>query len=152
MKTDADIAHRPHSRPGREYICKQPKLSNKQQKELGLIEKDPDVVGYVLFNTRSRRFATMDENEFGMVMYADDLEEAYLAPLRLDALMNIDFLPGSDQNDNDTRPSCCLNPLPKRQQPLANLTSSIHDKFFNLTCKKTTLSNSSTVSIAKIEI
>ncbi|MDE1481610.1 hypothetical protein [Xenorhabdus bovienii] len=33
---------------------------------LRLIEKDPDVIGYALFNTRNRWFATLDENEFGM--------------------------------------------------------------------------------------
>ncbi|PHM51211.1 hypothetical protein [Xenorhabdus sp. KK7.4] len=34
-----------------------------------------------------------------MAIYADDLKEAYLAPSQLNALMNIDFLPGVDQND-----------------------------------------------------
>ncbi|OTA14416.1 transposase [Xenorhabdus vietnamensis] len=34
-----------------------------------------------------------------MAMYADDIEAAYLAPSRLDALMNIDFLSGADQDE-----------------------------------------------------
>ncbi|MCP9270400.1 hypothetical protein PSI19_19175 [Xenorhabdus khoisanae] len=83
---------------------KQLKKLRRELDALGLIEKDPDVVGYVLFNTRNHRFATMDENEFGMAMYADDLEEAYLAPSRLDALMNVDLLPDSDQNNIDVIP------------------------------------------------
>ncbi|WP_237386676.1 hypothetical protein [Xenorhabdus sp. Sc-CR9] len=77
---------------------------------LGFIEKDPDVVGYVLFNTQNNRFATMDENEFGMAIYADDIDGAYLAPSQLDALINIDFLPISEQT-NITVISVIENPL-----------------------------------------
>ncbi|CDM89985.1 hypothetical protein [Xenorhabdus bovienii] len=73
------------------------KRLQKELDTLGFIEKDPDVVGYVLFNTRNRRFATLDENEFGMVIYADDIEEAYLATSRFSALMDIGFLPEPDQ-------------------------------------------------------
>ncbi|WP_340622386.1 hypothetical protein [Xenorhabdus siamensis] len=78
------------------------KKLKKLQKELdtlGLIEKDPDVVGYVLFNTRNRRFVTLDENEFGMVIYADDIEEAHLATSQFAALMDINFLPEPDKFD-----------------------------------------------------
>ncbi|REF28186.1 hypothetical protein BDD26_3058 [Xenorhabdus cabanillasii] len=78
---------------------KQLKKLQKELDTLGLIEKDPDVVGYVLFNTRNCRFATLDENEFGMVIYADDIEEAYLATSRFAALMEIDFLPEPDKFD-----------------------------------------------------
>ncbi|MEX0447188.1 hypothetical protein [Xenorhabdus sp. SGI246] len=78
---------------------KQLKKLQKELDTLGLIEKDPDVVGYVLFNTRNRRFVTLDENEFGMVIYADDIEEAHLATSQFAALMDIDFLPEPDKFD-----------------------------------------------------
>ncbi|OTA19946.1 hypothetical protein Xbed_01876 [Xenorhabdus beddingii] len=66
---------------------------------LGVIEKDPNVVGYVLFNTRNRRFATLDENEFGMVIYSDDIEEANLFTSRFIALMDVDYFPEPDKFD-----------------------------------------------------
>ncbi|MBC8949901.1 hypothetical protein [Xenorhabdus sp. TS4] len=103
-------------------------MKNKQLKKLrqefdtlGLIEKDPDVVGYVLLNTRNSRFATMDENEFGMAIYADDIEAAYLAPSRLDALMNIDFLPETDQTD--------IAVIPVIENPLFGLVLKKQDEF-----------------------
>ncbi|PHM66126.1 hypothetical protein Xsto_01351 [Xenorhabdus stockiae] len=80
------------------------KKLKKELDALKLMEKDPDVVGYVLFNTRNRRFVTLDENEFGMVMYADDIEEAYLAPSRFAALRDIDFLPEPDKFDTAAVP------------------------------------------------
>ncbi|CEE91609.1 hypothetical protein XNA1_2230016 [Xenorhabdus nematophila str. Anatoliense] len=33
----------------------------------------------------------MDENEFGMAIYADDIDGAYLVPSRIDELINIDY-------------------------------------------------------------
>ncbi|MBC8943705.1 MULTISPECIES: hypothetical protein [Xenorhabdus] len=78
---------------------KQLKKLQKELDTLGLIERDPDVVGYVLFNTRNRRFVTLNENEFGMVIYADDIEEAHLATSQFAALMDIDFLPEPDKFD-----------------------------------------------------
>ncbi|TDB45505.1 hypothetical protein [Photorhabdus luminescens] len=78
---------------------KQLKKLQKELDTLGLIEKDPDVVGYVLFNTRNRRFVILDEHEFGRVAYADDIEDACLAISRFAALMDIDFLPEPDKFD-----------------------------------------------------
>ncbi|TDB51253.1 MULTISPECIES: hypothetical protein [Photorhabdus] len=78
---------------------KQLKKLQKELDTLGLVEKNPDVAGYVLFNTRNRRFATRDKNEFGMVIYTDDIEEAYLTTSRFAALMEIDFLPEPDKFD-----------------------------------------------------
>ncbi|ERT10826.1 hypothetical protein [Photorhabdus temperata] len=66
---------------------------------LGLIERDPDVIGYTLFNTRNRRFATLNKNEFGLVIYTDDIEEAHLTTSRFVALVDIDFLPEPDKFD-----------------------------------------------------
>ncbi|MFD0709117.1 hypothetical protein [Photorhabdus akhurstii] len=75
------------------------KKFQKKLETLGLIESDPDVVGYVLFNTRNRRFVILDEYELGRVAYADDIEEAYLAMSRFVALMDIDSLPEPDKFD-----------------------------------------------------
>ncbi|MGV7961156.1 hypothetical protein QPK13_08585 [Photorhabdus tasmaniensis] len=66
---------------------------------LGLAERNPDVIGYTLFNTRNRRFATLNKNEFGLVIYTDDIAEAHLATSRFAALIDIDFLPEPDKFD-----------------------------------------------------
>ncbi|MER2470803.1 hypothetical protein [Photorhabdus laumondii] len=71
----------------------------KELETLGLIEKDPDVVGYVLFNTHNRRFVILDEYALGSVAYADNIEDAYLATSRFAALMDIDSLPEPDKFD-----------------------------------------------------
>ncbi|MCC8375570.1 hypothetical protein CKY10_22195 [Photorhabdus sp. HUG-39] len=86
----------------------------KELETLGLIENDPDVVGYVLFNTRNRRFVILDKYELGRVTYADDIEEAYLAMSRFAALMDIDSLPEPDKFD--------IAVIPVIDNPLFGLT------------------------------
>ncbi|MDR0218329.1 MAG: hypothetical protein LBI71_05510 [Enterobacteriaceae bacterium] len=65
--------------------------------KLGLLEKDPNVVGYVLFNTVNRRFVAEDKtNEYDVVNYVDDINNAYISMIRFTALLDIKNLPESD--------------------------------------------------------
>ncbi|WP_032114835.1 hypothetical protein WH390_06265 [Candidatus Arsenophonus nilaparvatae] len=63
----------------------------KQLKELEIEfrKNNPDVIGYTLFNTVNRRFVTMRENEFGMLIYTDNLEVAYFEDTKLPALTRV---------------------------------------------------------------
>ncbi|NHB91869.1 hypothetical protein [Photorhabdus cinerea] len=65
--------------------------------ELGYLENEPDVVGHVLFHTKKRAFvALFPEHSANIIAYTGNVEEAYIADTRLEALTEISHLPVPD--------------------------------------------------------
>ncbi|NRN26775.1 hypothetical protein [Photorhabdus heterorhabditis] len=68
--------------------------------ELGYLENEPDVVGYVLFHTEKRAFvALFPEPSANIIPYTGNVKEAYIADTRFEALTEISHLLVSDAYD-----------------------------------------------------